>query len=79
MASEPVLSREVGNRTSFHSQPVMVISAMLFVPYNDYPTIANGFFLFSRYRIWQLEYKRIDRSQGHSIKGSKKEESGFGY
>lgn len=29
MASEPVLSREVGNRTSLVSQPVMVISAMV--------------------------------------------------
>lgn len=30
MASEPVLSREVGNRTSRVSQPVIVISAMVF-------------------------------------------------
>lgn len=29
MASEPVLSREVGNRTSRVTQPVMVTSAML--------------------------------------------------
>jgi len=29
MASEPVLSRDVGNRTSFVSQPVIVISDMM--------------------------------------------------
>jgi hypothetical protein len=29
MASEPVLSRDVGNRTSFVSQPVIVISDMV--------------------------------------------------
>lgn len=33
MASEPVLSREVGNRTSRVSQPVMVTSAMMLCCY----------------------------------------------
>jgi hypothetical protein len=31
MASDPVLSREVGNRTSRVSQPVIVTSAMVLV------------------------------------------------
>lgn len=48
MASEPVLSREVGNRTSFVSQPVMVISAMFvggFLKLPHYRRLKNWWFL----------------------------------
>jgi hypothetical protein len=53
MASEPVLSRDVGNRTSFVSQPVIVISDMvLMLSFLTYVvSLTAGFMSESRTRL----------------------------
>lgn len=77
MASEPVLSREVGNRTSFVDHPVMVISGMmLFVlqlDFQEFITILTTQLILKDCR----KNERISRSKETSAKEGK--EAGYIY